>query len=287
MAPARLPPCKVCSTKSVAKYRCPHDGVDYCSVACFKKHKATDCAIKANGLNELQQSTVNPDSQQSEKAAPLTSNHTEAKLDVATAVNEAPSSKRQNSNQEDDYDSLKPHKRLEDLSWPVEPSPGLWLDPLSRDDVKPLRGFEFEAVATDPRIRSLLGDKSLRTTLQRLSELKDGQSKQASLRLLLGLTNVASVPTHYRPGVHALSSSRYSTGFGGSAAETSGAGRGERGNSGRGGRGMARGGIRHGHRRGDLELLSSTPEERSLIVKFVEAVQQALTGAREAKGERV
>lgn len=44
-----------------------------------------------------------------------------------------------------DYDH-RPQKRLKDLSWPPEPNAGLWDDPLQRDDVKPLRGFELQAV---------------------------------------------------------------------------------------------------------------------------------------------
>lgn len=42
--------------------------------------------------------------------------------------------------------SERPKKRLRELNWPDEPDEGLWGNPLHRDDLKPLRGFEYEAI---------------------------------------------------------------------------------------------------------------------------------------------
>ncbi|KAK4051976.1 hypothetical protein OIO90_004506 [Microbotryomycetes sp. JL221] len=187
---------------------------------------------------------------------------------------------------QDDYDSMKPRKRLRDLKWPLEPDSRLWMDPLARDDVKPLRGFELESIATDVKIRSLLGSRSLRATLERLASLRDPNSKQASLRLLLGLRNVQAAPTTYRATPNDAST-RYGTAFGNSTRVGDGGARGARGARGRGasqanrGRGNARG--KYGDRA--PQLLESTPDERDEVGKFVEAVQEALTNVRRAKGE--
>ena len=40
----------------------------------------------------------------------------------------------------------EPSRRLTELIWPAEPDSRLWYDPLYRNDVKPLRPFEYEAI---------------------------------------------------------------------------------------------------------------------------------------------
>ncbi|KAK4050271.1 hypothetical protein OIV83_003592 [Microbotryomycetes sp. JL201] len=251
------------------------------AVACFKQHKVTDCTLQSQVSAGTSDTGVgSADKQEGRGEVPPS-----LKTPENPSLQPLPLG-HHGRDDDDDYDSLRPSKRLKDLRWPAEPSPGLWLDPLARNDVKPLRGFEYEAVATDPVIRSVLGDKSLRTTLKRLTELGDDQSRRASLRLLLGLTNVTSVPTQYRTGVNALSTLRYSTGFGGKAAYDYGrTGSGTRHSSRGGGRGRGQGRSHFGHR-AEPDLLPSTPEERTEVAKFVEAVQRALTSARQAKGER-
>lgn len=44
------------------------------------------------------------------------------------------------------YDDGRPRKRLKDLHWPAEPDPTLWDDPLQRDEIKPMRHSELEAI---------------------------------------------------------------------------------------------------------------------------------------------
>lgn len=60
---------------------------------------------------------------------------------------------------EDDNDD-RPRKRLKELDWPPEPDPALWEDPLLRDDVKPLRGFEFEAIGQSFRCDPLASHRA-------------------------------------------------------------------------------------------------------------------------------
>ncbi|ORY74095.1 hypothetical protein BCR35DRAFT_353983 [Leucosporidium creatinivorum] len=168
MAPARIPPCKVCSKKDAGKYRCPVDHVDYCSVACFKQHKASGCSSE----NEYEPPP----------------------LPLLPVVADEP------------VDDERPTKRLKDLHWPAEPNPALWEDPLQRDDVKPLRGFELEAVATSPELRALLASPAFQTTLTRLTALPPS-AREPSLRLLLGLPPLPAGDLYRPEPSHRFSSS--------------------------------------------------------------------------------
>ncbi|GAA5874068.1 hypothetical protein JCM16303_002679 [Sporobolomyces ruberrimus] len=247
MAPSRLPPCKVCSKKEGGKYRCPIDHVDYCSVVCFKQHKEKDCRSE---------STYSP------PPLPLL----------------AP------SNDKDDLDE-RPTKRLKDLHWPAEPSDLLWDDPLQRDDVKPLRPFEFEAIATSTQLRALLASSSLRTTLTRLTSLPR-YAREPSLRVLLSLPPDPT-PSQYRPDP----ARKFATGLTTREEQIAS----ERNNHhqqqhspnyrGRGTRGRDRGrGGSYGSGRSGTRLLESTPEERNKIEGFAKEVRRIIQEARDKKG---
>ncbi|GAA5979859.1 hypothetical protein JCM5350_005520 [Sporobolomyces pararoseus] len=248
MAPSKLPPCKVCNKKDAGKYRCPLDHVDYCSVVCFKQHKEKSCRSE---------STYVP------PPLPLL----------------APTNERDDDDKEDD----RPRKRLRDLVWPAEPNPILWEDPLQRDDVKPLRPFEYEAIATSPPLRSLLASTSLRNTLTRLTTQLPRHLREASIRNLLSLPLTDQLPNQqYRPDP----SKKFSTGLVTKEEERqqqqfqhSPNYRGRVNGRGRGGRGgnNNRGG-------GGTRLLESTPEERKEIEKFAEEVRKILHEVRERKG---
>lgn len=58
--------------------------------------------------------------------------------------------------QDAELDARKPLKRLRDLEWPEEPDSSLWSDPLRRDELKPLRNFELEAVGQSSLLIYLL-----------------------------------------------------------------------------------------------------------------------------------
>lgn len=49
-------------------------------------------------------------------------------------------------------DDDRPIKRLRDMYWPLEPNEALWDDPLSINDLKPLRSFEYEAIGSCPSL---------------------------------------------------------------------------------------------------------------------------------------
>ncbi|KAI5474166.1 hypothetical protein MNV49_004071 [Pseudohyphozyma bogoriensis] len=160
MAPqkGKLPQCEVCK-KEAGKYRCPVDDLPYCSVVCFKSHKSAGCSSE-NTYKPPEPTFLPP-------------------------------------TDDDAKEFERPIKRLKDLHWPPEPSSMFWDDPLQRDDVKPLRGFEYEALATSPAVRTILASPSLRTTLSRLATLPRS-SREASLRVFLGLPPDPA-PTTYRP----------------------------------------------------------------------------------------
>ncbi|GAA6049060.1 hypothetical protein JCM3770_003867 [Rhodotorula araucariae] len=234
--PAKLPACKVCSKADAGKYTCPTDHAPYCSVVCFKKHKAEGCFSSA--AYEPRPRPVVP-------------------------IADEP---------RDDDD--RPRKRLKDLHWPAEPDPTLWDDPLQRDEVKPLRHAELEAVATSPQIRALLAQPSIRTPLTRLLAVPH-YARTASLRVLLGL------PAEPAPGVYRPEGARrFATGVQGPEAlreeRNGGAARG-----GRGGRGGARGG-RGGARLQDRgpRVLESTEEERKEVEQFAAHVLGILEEVR-------
>ncbi|GAA5889670.1 hypothetical protein JCM5296_002427 [Sporobolomyces johnsonii] len=242
MAP-KLPPCKVCNKKESGKYTCPMCHVAYCSVVCFKQHKTNDCRSPT---------TYEP------PPLPL-----------------LPPAEDRNEHDE------RPRKRLKELHWPAEPNPMLWDDPLQRDDVKPLRHFELEAIATSPALRALLASPTLRTTLTRLLALPH-HAREPSLRVLLGLPPEPA-PAHYRPDPGRRFATGVQTRQEQQAHERGGVSSGARGRGGRGRGGGGRGGHGGGAGRGP-RLLESTLEERGEVGKFAEEVSGILQGARERKG---
>ncbi|GAA5954556.1 hypothetical protein JCM3765_003808, partial [Sporobolomyces pararoseus] len=185
---------------------------------------------------------------------------------------------------DDDTEDDRPRKKLKDLIWPAEPNPILWEDPLQRDDVKPLRPFEYEAIATSTTLRSLLTSTSLRNTLTRLNQLPR-YNREPSIRNLLSLPFSEQLPNQYRPD---LVNSKFRTGLTTKEEERLQSHQAYSPNyRGRGsirGRGGGRGGNVAGRGERGMRLLESTPEERKEIEKFAEEVRKILHEVRERKG---
>ncbi|GAA6026017.1 hypothetical protein JCM11491_005338 [Sporobolomyces phaffii] len=268
MAPPKLAQCKVCHAKDAGKYRCPIDHVDYCSVACFKRHKEHDCRTRE---------TYDP------PPLPLL----------------APSRThgRDDGNDDDDDDEVdarRPTKRLKDLHWPAEPSALAYDDPLARDDVKPLRPFEYEAVATSASVRAALSTRpALRACLERLARVEPRHARERALRVVLGLA-ADPTPNQYRPdpmrkfqtGVTTKDEDRLAHFQQQHSPNYRGRGTGAlRGRGGRGGAGGGRGGRGGGGgARHDAGLVESTPEERKEMAEFAQEITSVLQQARNAKG---
>ncbi|POY73324.1 hypothetical protein BMF94_3659 [Rhodotorula taiwanensis] len=246
---AKLPQCKVCNKANSGKYSCPVDHVPYCSVVCFKQHKQDGC--------------------------------------FSTAAYQPPPRPILPVKDEPRHDDDRPRKRLKDLHWPAEPDPTLWDDPLQRDDIKPLKHSELEALATSTEIRALLADPQVRTPLTRLLALPH-HARTASLRVLLGLS-AEPTPTNYRPDT----TRRFATGLvlpevereREREREARMTGRG----GGRGGAGSGRGGARGGGRGGSNgrtgpRVLQSIEEERKNVERFAASVLNILEVQRTQQG---
>lgn len=205
-------------------------------------------------------------------------------------------------------DDGRARKKLKDVRWPPEPELGLWSDPLAKDDLKPLRRFEYEALgqstpphplflqqtpltslplaraprppATAAPLRPLLASASLRATLARLSALPR-HAREPSLRLLLGLPALPPSTTYqqsFDPFATAskpmpLVPSVSSRGRGGALGRGRGRGRGGRGGGGQ------------GVERRPMALVESTAEERGEVEELVEGIRAVLEEARRARGE--
>ncbi|PWN19009.1 hypothetical protein BCV69DRAFT_291041 [Microstroma glucosiphilum] len=94
---------------------------------------------------------------------------------------------------------------LKELAWPPEPDPMLFLDPMRRNDPKPLTGKQFELLATDEELRSLLspvtdqhphGERraGLERALRTLDDLPTEDHRRSALELILGVS--AQTPQH-------------------------------------------------------------------------------------------
>lgn len=94
---------------------------------------------------------------------------------------------------------------LTSLSWPPEPDPLIFMDPLRRDDPKPLTNDQFQALATDEGLRRILRPISslhpngesrpgLERALTTLDSLPSDDHRRAALELILGVS--AQTPIH-------------------------------------------------------------------------------------------
>lgn len=91
-----------------------------------------------------------------------------------------------------------PLRALDELHWPEEPDPLIYLDPLRAADPQPLRHSELETLAMDPTLRSLLQpadalhpygemNRPLRRALETWQALPTPRHREAALQLILGV----------------------------------------------------------------------------------------------------
>ncbi|SCZ87830.1 BZ3500_MvSof-1268-A1-R1_Chr2-3g05298 [Microbotryum saponariae] len=279
----KLPKCAICQTAAAGKYRCPIDDVDYCTVKCFKEHKEEGCtgstkpattedAIKDGATADLTSTGTPTAKVEPDKKEPVPDPTPQEQVKHTLKL------------EADD----RPRKKLKDLRWPPEPDASIFLDPLARDDVKPLRRREYEAIATSPTIRRLLlTQPSLIPTLSRLLAIPTEPSnssyhnhsshslrappppsaRETSLRLLLDLP-VTSAPTYYRPSGRTVGG-EYRTGSHVSQ-------------QGRKGNAFERADLLGGG--AATGLVYSTPEERKEVQAFVDEVEKLLNDVRKDGG---
>ncbi|WVQ73162.1 hypothetical protein IAR50_002726 [Cryptococcus sp. DSM 104548] len=160
------PLCEVCS-KSPSKYRCPICPTKYCSVVCFKEHK-----MVCSGVTQTTQSAPEPQAVPELASDALLSDQGEGEPQLEEEVVEEP--------------QKPPLRSLSSLKWPPEPDPGIFTDPLLKDDPKPLRQEELLRIARSKSLRALLADTTLIAILQLLDSLPLS-ARHATLSRLVGL----------------------------------------------------------------------------------------------------
>ena len=100
-----------------------------------------------------------------------------------------------------------PLRALDELLWPDEPDPLIYLDPLRAADPKPLRLSELETLAMDPTLRAILQPTSslhprgednhaLRRALETWRALPTSRHREAALQLILGVGADSPVHAH-------------------------------------------------------------------------------------------
>jgi len=171
--------CRVCNANPF-KYTCSVCFVVYCSVACYKQHKAESC------------STDNPISGKD-------------KVGHDASVEEVELTDKG----EETLDEPTPLRPLTSLKWPYIPDESAYPDPLKRDDPKTLKLHQYEAIgkprsvihplqpvwqpfsllsATSPAIREILAaHQNLPALLTSIDKLR-GPDREIALQQALGVT---------------------------------------------------------------------------------------------------
>ncbi|KAF6763194.1 hypothetical protein DFP72DRAFT_1140774 [Ephemerocybe angulata] len=149
MAPKKEKPphCQVCKTND-SKYTCSQCYIAYCSVPCYKEHKANACHLQVDGK--------------------------EADAVIETEK-EIPSDEQPLS----DPVVLRPLTSLKSLPTPIL---------LKRDDPKVLQLQQYEAIATSPAIRRILQSKKNLPELLRSIDNLRGRDREEALQKALGVT---------------------------------------------------------------------------------------------------
>lgn len=88
-----------------------------------------------------------------------------------------------------DVEEPRPLRSLSSLKWPYIPEQSAYLDPLQRDDPKPLQLRQYETIATSPTIRNVLSaHPNLPALLTSIDNLR-GQNRDLALQRSLGVTD--------------------------------------------------------------------------------------------------
>ncbi|PBL00221.1 hypothetical protein ARMGADRAFT_1006459 [Armillaria gallica] len=148
--------CQICSSNE-SKYTCSECRVVYCSVPCYKEHKASSCGTASSAT---------------ENVIPLESLTPPDPKNISADVEEP-----------------KPLRSLSSLNWPYVPEQSAYPDPLQRDDPKPLQLRQYEAIATSLTIRKVLSaHPNLPALLTSIDNLR-GQNRDLALQRALGVTD--------------------------------------------------------------------------------------------------
>ncbi|KAI9453774.1 hypothetical protein BJY52DRAFT_799063 [Lactarius psammicola] len=157
MSPKTRAQCRICNEKE-SKYTCSSCLVEYCSVACYKRHKETSCGSSSSGTEPT-------------NATPEPGGHSRSHLPY-----------------DDEIRREIPLRPLTSLKWPYVPEESTYPDPLKRDDPKPLQTRQYEAIATSPAVRAALeGHPGLKELLRAIDRLR-GPAREEALQASLGVS---------------------------------------------------------------------------------------------------
>ncbi|KZO95629.1 hypothetical protein CALVIDRAFT_538025 [Calocera viscosa TUFC12733] len=153
--------CQICETADF-KYKCSACQVLYCSVPCYKVHKRTSCS--AAGVTS---------------SAPSVSM---LQSDISS-IQPARDKVQDNLDSAANSEMLRP---LSSLRWPQEPETSMFVDPLTRDDPKPLNNAQYLSIATSPKLRSMLRENPrLPLLLRSLDSMHSSFARERHLEAIL------------------------------------------------------------------------------------------------------
>ncbi|TFK64825.1 hypothetical protein BDN72DRAFT_846237 [Pluteus cervinus] len=178
MPPKGKPPqCRICNANEF-RYRCSGCRIEYCSVACYKQHKA-DCQVPIPGPI--------PGPSAPSMGAPLALDETGTQRDVRRpdAMETSASDLNPNESLSEAAPLLRP---LTSLKWPYIPDESAYPDPLKRDDPKALQLHHYEAIATSPSIRRILSSHLNLPNLLKSIDSLSGPDRELALQKALGVT---------------------------------------------------------------------------------------------------
>ncbi|KAG8722037.1 hypothetical protein FRC08_007806 [Ceratobasidium sp. 394] len=162
--PPRPPKCQICDTE-IFKYTCPKCSVLYCSVACYKRHKNESAGCDTSGVSSSTQTSTLP---------PNLPTPAEADSEIKP-------------NEDEKLEDPKPLRTLASLKWPYVPEPPSFIDPVTKNDPKPLTLAQYEAIATSPDVRRVIADNPNMPNLLRSVDKLYGPLRQQTLEEMLGV----------------------------------------------------------------------------------------------------
>ncbi|KAH9839096.1 uncharacterized protein C8Q71DRAFT_846779 [Rhodofomes roseus] len=183
MPPQKRAPCQICSAAE-SKYACAQCSIVYCSIACYKAHKASSCRAQP------QPPSHDSGEQHAQGAGPFVVGLGQQPSQAGSLGADQPASVGTPSDANVDVDvPLVPLRPLTSLKWPYVPEESAYPDPLKRDDPKPLQLHQYEAIATSPTIRRTLSTHpQLPVLLRRIDALR-GPAREAALERALGVAD--------------------------------------------------------------------------------------------------
>ncbi|KDN49677.1 hypothetical protein RSAG8_01742, partial [Rhizoctonia solani AG-8 WAC10335] len=158
MPPRPPPKCQVCEVEPF-KYTCPGCRVLYCSLGCYKKHKS-DSEACATVSASVQAPVQLPAQEESRPDKPK---------------------------DEEGISDPKPLRTVASLKWPYVPETPSYVDPVAKNDPKPLTVPQYEAIATSPDVRSVLAENPDMHGLLRSIDKLYGPLRQQAIEEVLGV----------------------------------------------------------------------------------------------------